>query len=338
MNSPQVIADSVKDSEQFPNLAVEAESVPEAFFIAMKKVWNQGLAIRTEYDRQNSQGDFIDPPSRDSRMMVVIKNPFSQPRFPPLSFCELGVYLAEIMGVKDNLVVPFLTLEQVADGRELDNTQWPYTYHQRLFKHPSSKNNLINQIELILKRTADTPHTRRAVATTAMPAIDPFLQEDIPCLREIQIRCSPSKKGGFWLNFLTVWRSRDLYKAWGDNVIALTFLQQWLAGELTKRIGQPVRVGCYTDFSMSLHIYGQDFEKVGGDREKGLQSFFETFKTANDLIAKSLDGESAKEMMMIPQLKNLTSPTAVSQWKMGPKEIKTVNWLIDGLEDGSLEP
>ncbi|MCX7825027.1 MAG: hypothetical protein N2689_05670, partial [Verrucomicrobiae bacterium] len=81
------------------------------------------------------------------------------------------------------------------------------------------------------------------------------LKDDQPCLGEVQLRCTEAD-GAVWLHMNTRWRSRDLFKAWGDNVIGLTFMQQVLARQLSQRIQRDVRVGSYTDFSFSLHVYG----------------------------------------------------------------------------------
>src|SRR3989344_339886 len=114
---------------RFPTLHVVADSIPRAHFKAMKAVWEQGLAIRTEYDRRDGAGNFIDPPSRDARVLIEVKDPFAQPRYPATSFCEIGTYIAEVMGAKDHMVVPMAELRQAVGGVALKATEWPYTYH-----------------------------------------------------------------------------------------------------------------------------------------------------------------------------------------------------------------
>ena len=84
-------------------------------------------------------------------------------------------------------------------------------------------------------------------------------------------------QGNLMLNMNTAWRSRDLFKAWPDNVIGLTFMQSRLAREVARKANRPVKTGSYADYSFSLHIYGQDFALVGGDPERGLKSFFDNF-------------------------------------------------------------
>lgn len=322
------------NSGRIPTLHVEADSIPRAHFRAMRAVWEHGIAMRTEYDRKNAAGEFIDPPSRDARVLIEVTDPFAQPRFPPISFCEVGAYIAEILGIKDHMVLPMDRLKTVLTG-DLDAFEWPYSYHQRLFAHPDVTGGTVDQVALAMERLAKTPHTRRAVATTAVPNIDPFLKEDVPCLREIQWRCPENEAGEWVLNMNTVWRSRDLYKAWPDNVIGLTFLQQVLAKQLGDTTGRTVIVGSYADYASSLHIYGQDFGAVGGDTDRGLKSFFDNFDE-DRYVARSLTSEMACDMLIVPQLKDLISERGRADWKFPPEAIALAEQLIGDLESGRL--
>jgi hypothetical protein len=319
---------------RIPTLHIVGDSIPQAYFRAMKAVWENGFAMRTEYDRKNDRGEYIDPPSRDARVLIEVKDPFAQPRFPPISFCEIGVYIAEIMGVKDYRVLPMEKLKEAVHG-ELTAHEWPYTYHQRLFAHPDVDGSVVDQVALAIERVAQTPYTRRAVATTSVPNIDPFLKEDVPCLREVQLRCPQDDAGNLVLNMNTMWRSRDLYKAWGDNVVAITFLQSVIARDIEKKTGRKTLVGSYADYSSALHIYGQDFGAVGGDAEKGLQSFFDTFDE-EAFVARSLPSDMALEMLVLPQLRNLLSARQIEQWGFPPESQAAIAELIDQLEKGRL--
>ena len=325
---------TTQNEARIPSLHVTGDNIPQAYFRAIKAVWENGHAMRTEYDRKNESGAYIDPPSRDARVLIEVKDPFAQPRFPPISFCEIGAYIAEIMGVKDFRVVPFDQLQDAVKGN-LSSHEWPYTYHQRLFSHPDADGSLVNQVELAVNRLVQTPYTRRAVATTAVPNLDPYLQEDIPCLREVQLRCPEDQEGNLALNMNTVWRSRDLYKAWGDNVIALTFLQQTIARQISAQSGRDVPVGSYADYSCSLHIYGQDFGAVGGSAERGLQSFFDTFDE-DTFVARSLPSEIARDMLVLPQLENLLTDREIAQWHFPDSSIAIIRNLIESIKSGDL--
>jgi len=321
---------------RLPTLHVVAESIPQAYFKAMKAVWENGLAMRTEYDRKDREGHYIDPPSRDARVLIEVIDPFKQPRYPPVSFCEIGTYIAEILGVKDHFVLPMDILKQAVSGH-LSAHEWPYTYHQRLFDHPDVDGGTVDQMAIAIERVAKTPYTRRAVATTAVPNIDPFLKEDVPCLREVQLRCPEDEDGNLVLNMSTAWRSRDLFKAWPDNVIGLTFLQSILAREIEKKSGRKTRVGSYADYSFSLHIYGQDFGQVGGDAERGLRSFFDNFDEES-MLRRSMTSEDAREMLVLPQMKRLLDQDMIEQWKFGPASIDLLKGLIEEIESGQLTP
>ncbi len=316
---------------RIPTFHIIADSIPQAHYRAMKKVWEEGLVVRTEYDRKNSAGQYIDPPSRDSRFLIEIVNPFTDPRYSCISFCEIGKYLAEIMGVKDHLVVPINELK-ASIKKGLSAHQWPYTYSQRLYSHPDLDGSLVDQVSLAIDRVAETPFTRRAVVTTAVPNLDPYLQEDIPCLREIQFRCVENSEKQLVFNMSTTWRSRDLYKAWSDNVIALTFLQQFIAKEIAEKTGREVIIGSYADYSWSLHIYGQDFDHVGGSEDKGLRGMFEM--SEEDYINKSLSAQDACDLLIIPHLKELYTQKEIKQWEFSKDSIETIFKMLTMLENG----
>lgn len=307
-----------RNNGEIPSLHVVAKSLPQAYYRTVKGVWEKGARIRTEYDRKDLAGKYIDPPSRDARVLVEIKDPFIQPRFPPLSFCEIGKYILEILGVKDHLVVPLSQLKKEIESGGVITTKWPYTYHQRLFSWPDSDGATVDQIKLMLERVAKIPYTRRAVAQTGVPSVDPFMKEDLPCLREMQLRCLEDSNGILKANLTTSWRSRDLYKAWADNVIAITFLQRSFANKLTELMGRKVIPGSYADFSYSLHIYGQDFAQVGGDKEKGIKSFFENFLNEDSFIERSMTSEQARDVLVVPHLEALLND---EYWKF-PSETK----------------
>ncbi len=321
---------------RIPTLHVVADSIPLAHYRAMKAVWEQGISMRTEYDRRGRNGEFIDPPSREARVLVEVTQPYAQPRFPPVSFCEIGAYIAEVMGLKDHYVVPIDELKKCKDG-ELTATRWPYTYHQRLFAHPAEDGSVVDQMELAVGRVATTPYSRRAVASTPVPNLDVFLKEDIPCLREVQLRCPLDERGNRVLNMNTVWRSRDLYKAWADNVIGMTFLMGKIARDLEQRTGERVRVGSYADYSFSLHIYGQDFAAVGGDADRGLKSFFDNFDERK-ILERSMTSERARDLLILPQLEELRTEAKIKEWKLDDRAIALLDSLIEELSSGRVLP
>ncbi len=259
-----------------PVITITAGCLPEAWEKAVLAVWDNGLDIKTQYDRPE------DPPSKDATVMVTIANPFSEPRIHknfPGGPEELEAYRQEVVdGIHDHWI-------DAAAGK------WTYTYHERLFayspvediRNPASQKpfKAVNQIQYIIDYLSKVTHTRRAQAITWMPTADPAT-DDPPCLQRIwcrlvsdpsALRCE-GQADGYVLNMNTHWRSRDLYKAWFMNVYALTDLQRTIAKRISEKINKPVSVGRYVDISDSLHIYGSYFGDVSREIEKMRKSPF----------------------------------------------------------------
>ena len=247
---------------EIPVISITAECLPEAWEKAVLAVWDQGLEVKTQYDKPD------DPPSRDATVMVAVANPFNEPRIHknfPGGPEELEAYRQEVVnGIHDHWIDP-------AAGK------WTYTYHERLFayqpvedlRNPNGSRpfRAVNQMQYIIDCLSEAGHTRRAQAITWMPTADPRT-DDPPCLQRIWCRLVADEAGGWVLNMNTHWRSRDLYKAWFMNVYALTDLQQTLAEAISEKRDEPVRVGRYVDISDSLHIYGSYFNEAAVEVEK----------------------------------------------------------------------
>ncbi len=315
---------------RLPVFHIEAGSIPEAYYEAVKAVHFGGYTLRTQYDRRRSDGTFLDPPGKDARVTIRIREPFAQPRFPALSYCERGKYIAEFLGAKDHLVVPYRELlRRVRAGEEFEATEWPYCYHQRLAAYPRSDGTTMDQLELILDKLARDPITRRAVATTRVPEIDLFMVSDMPCLGELQLRSIEDQQGRLVLNLHATWRSRDLYKAWGDNLIGITNLQARLAARLAEKTGREVLAGPYSESNASLHIYGQDYQSKGMDR------FFTRFPTCESFVQRARTSEYLCEREIVPQLEDLLLETT---WKFPPGALDLIRGLIDDFRSGRFVP
>ena len=251
-----------------PVITITADCLPEAWEKAVLAVWDNGLEIKTQYDKSE------DPPSKDATVIITVTNPLGEPRIHrnfPGGPAELEVYRQEVVnGIHDHWINP-------AVGK------WTYTYHQRLFAYSPVQNirdpnsprpfKKIDQIQYIIDKLVQTAHTRRAQAITWMPTADPPTEHP-PCLQRIWCRLVATDGGELSLNMNTHWRSRDLYKAWFMNVYAITDLQRIIAEQISKKINEPVTVGRYVDISDSLHIYGSYFDEVAGEVEKMRQSPF----------------------------------------------------------------
>ncbi|MCM8818389.1 MAG: thymidylate synthase [Candidatus Omnitrophica bacterium] len=227
-----------------PVIKVEGNSIAEVWERSLIELWEKGISIKTEYDREK------DIPSKDCTMIMVIKEPFSEPRIHlafPGGIEDLEKYRQEVvLGIHDHWINP-------------EEKKWTYTYHDRLANyHIPEKEEKINQLEYIINKLSETPYSRRAQGITWIPFYDPFTY-DPPCLQRIWCRIVEENEDLF-LNMNTHWRSRDAYRAAFMNLFGLTSLQKYIADEITKKIKREVKVGQYVDVSDSYHIYGESFE------------------------------------------------------------------------------
>jgi len=249
-------------SGNIPVLSVRGGTLPEAWEKAILAVWEHGAAVRTEYDRKDSSGDYIDPPSKDCTMLIEVTDPFAEPRIHknfPGGPEELEVYRQEVVeGIHDHWVDP------------ADPDKWTYTYHQRLVAYQATESldepqagrlSVVDQMASIIEKAAEAPHSRRMQAITWIPNADPKT-EDPPCLQRLWCRLLGDGEGGFVLNMNSHWRSRDAYKAWFMNAYALTDFGRVVAERMSARMGREVRLGRYMDICDSFHIYGSYFAEM----------------------------------------------------------------------------
>lgn len=219
-----------------PVLLVKAASLPEGWEKSVIECWENGITIKTEYDRP------IDPPSRDCTMIIEVDNPFNEPRIHramPAGLEDLEVYRQEVLfGVHDAWINP-------------EEGKWEYTYHERLFDYTTlKKNKAINQIEFVVKKLCQTPFSRRAQAITWKCWVDPNY-DDPPCLQRLWFRIFEGK-----LQLNAHLRSNDAYKAAFMNMFAFTELQKLVADKISEETGKTIEVGKYVHIADSYHIYG----------------------------------------------------------------------------------
>ena len=277
------------DKRDVPVISISATCLPEAWEKAVVAVWDNGLDVKTQYDKPS------DPPSKDATVMIAVENPFTQPRIHknfPGGPAELESYRQEVLfGIHDHWIDP-------AAGK------WTYTYHERLaayspvedIRNPHSPKpfKAVDQLQYIIDNLSETAHSRRAQAITWMPTADPKT-DDPPCLQRIWCRLVTDGSGGWRLNMNTHWRSRDLYKAWFMNAYALTDLQREIAAAISKKISKTVTVGRYVDISDSLHIYGSYFKDAATEVEKMRAGGFEQRSWPSDHPAFEMMTAEAKE-------------------------------------------
>jgi thymidylate synthase len=244
-----------------PVLMVEGNALAEAWEKSVVSVYRQGCDIRTEYDKPD------DPPSKDSTMTIVLHDPLAEPMIHkslPCGLEDLQEYTLEVLdGIKDHCV-------RAPD--DPDDTRWEYTYHQRLFNysvpgvaHP------YDQIELIARKLAETPYSRRAQAITWKVWEDNACY-DPACLQSVWCRVLPDDAGRWRLNTNVHFRSNDAYKAALMNMFALIQLQQRIADRIAELSGRDVVVGRYVHQADSYHIYGSYFREFEERFLKALHS------------------------------------------------------------------
>ena len=235
-------------------LFVERDTLPEAWEEAVKRCWEDGDRVRTEYDRPE------DPESRDAAVLIVARDPLQEPRLHkafPGSLESLEIYRQEVrQGIHDHWIDP-------------DAGKWSYTYHQRLFAYDvrdeEGGTRAIDQFQYLIEKLGEAPHTRRAQAITWKPDVDPTV-DDPACLQRMWFRVY-----GDELRLHVHMRSNDAFKAAFMNMWAFTDLQQYVAEEVGNRLGRELRCGAYAHMVDSFHIYGSYFQEFGGFL-KSLQS------------------------------------------------------------------
>ncbi len=234
-----------------PVLKIEADCIARAWEEALLALHEQGCTMETQYDKPG------DPPSKDATMVIVVNDPLSEPmihRDFPGGPEDLQEYVMEVCeGIKDHLV---------RDRGNPNDTRWEYTYHQRLFAYDLPGGPASDQIEMICRKLASSPHTRRAQAITWKVWEDNDCY-DPACLQSIWCRMVP-EDGGHILIMNVRFRSNDAYKAAFMNMFALVQLQKRIAARIAEISGSPVRVGRYCHMADSFHIYGSNLKEFEG--------------------------------------------------------------------------
>jgi thymidylate synthase len=221
-------------NDHLPQFLVEGDLLPEVWEKSLELLWNKGLTSYKESYKFDMEKDTI----KECSMRMVVRKPFYQPRFHlewgrPKDFYDYSDDV--ILGKKNHLI-----------GKAYD-----YTYHDRIFQYKDSQNNTFNQIEYIVKKLKEVPHSNRAQAVTWMVWSDEDPEVGPPCLQIVWCKVIQEK-----LEMHTHWRSRDAYSAAPMNMWALTNLQKIIASEIGIEVGQ------YVDTSESFHIYEENFSRV----------------------------------------------------------------------------
>ncbi|MFB3923499.1 MAG: thymidylate synthase [Terriglobia bacterium] len=231
-----------------PVLHVEADSIARAWEESLIALHKNGCDVKTQYDKPD------DPPSKDATMVITITDPLREPmihRDFPGGPEELQEYVMEVCeGIKDHLV---------RDRANPDDQRWEYTYHQRLFAYNVPTLGCTDQIEMLCRKLAEAPHTRRAQAITWKVWEDNDCY-DPACLQSAWCRIT-EEQGEQVLSMNVRFRSNDAYKAAFMNIFALVELQRRIAARVAELSGRQVRVGRYCHVADSYHLYGSYFKE-----------------------------------------------------------------------------
>jgi len=231
-----------------PVLHVEADCIARAWEESLIELHQNGCSVQTQYDKSD------DPPSQDATMVITITDPLREPmihRDLPGGPEDLQEYVMEVCeGIKDHLV---------RDRTNPDDSRWEYTYHQRLFAYEVPTLESIDQIEILCRKLAEAPHTRRAQAITWKVWEDNDCY-DPACLQSLWCRII-EENGEQVLSMNVRFRSNDAYKAAFMNIFALVELQRRIAQRVTELSGTAVRVGRYCHLADSYHLYGSYFKE-----------------------------------------------------------------------------
>ena len=232
-----------------PVLTAKGKGIAEAWENSLVLLNKKGCDIKTMYDKPD------DPPSKDATMMITIMNPLAEPMIHkdfPGGLEDLQEYVMEVVeGIKNHLV---------RDPNDPNDTRWEYTYNERLFKYRvPGTSEIYDQIEIIAKKLAETPYSRRAQAITWKVWEDNVCY-DPACLQSIWCRLT-QERNVFYLNTNVRFRSNDAYKAAFMNMFALVQLQKKIADRISELSGKKVKLGRYVHIVDSYHIYGSYFNE-----------------------------------------------------------------------------
>jgi thymidylate synthase len=235
-----------------PVLHASGDCIARAWENSLAELYRHGCNVKTQYDKPG------DPPSKDATMVITVEDPSAEPMIHkdfPGGPEDLQEYVMEVCeGIKDHLV---------RDRTDPADTRWEYTYHQRLFAYAVPAQPEVDQVELICRKLAETPHTRRAQAITWKVWEDNDCY-DPACLQSVWARITPDEEGAWVLNLNVRFRSNDAYKAAFMNMFALAELQRRMAARVGALSGKAVQVGRYCHVADSYHIYGSNLREFEG--------------------------------------------------------------------------
>lgn len=206
----------------------------------MRKIMKEGIEIKDE--RGSLTKEILN-------VMVSIEKPLGKARADNFYLNNLTDKLA---GIKDIRVpegyfwsgekLEIYSQQFISD----DKQGFVYTYGNRLRAHFEG----IDQIQEAINRLKNCTESRRAISVTWDPTVDTKTDE-VPCMILVDFKIRDNK-----LYTTALWRSHDIYGAWFPNAVGLTYLAQYVAGEVG------LSLGSITIHSISAHIYEVNFKEA----------------------------------------------------------------------------
>jgi len=211
-------------------LHIEARSIAEAWEEAVIHTYTYGIDIESEWSVKR----------RHVRAIIAVTDPMSlemlhRGNTAVGAGCIFTYVAGVLLGKYDHLVEKTIH----------------YTYHQRLRKYPYGSLR-IDQILYVIDKLRKAPYTTRAQAITWVPEKD-YQTDSPPCLQRVWFQVIDGR-----LEMHVSFRSEDVWNAMLQNMIAMHYLQRFIA----KRLG--TTVGPIVWFVDDLHIYENDLGRVKG--------------------------------------------------------------------------
>jgi thymidylate synthase len=201
---------------------IEARDLSEGWFLALRRILAEGREYKIE------RGSYAGERRKELDFVVIqIKCPGTRPLTPDV---PQGVPPPTTMDYIESYL-PYLMTAHRAEGEQ-------YTYGQYLER----------QIAEVIKMYREDGYNTNQAFMAVGDAQSIFLS-DPPCLRAIDTRIRDGR-----LNFVTYFRSWDLWAGFPSNLAAIQLLKEYMASEIGVEDGEIIAS------SKGLHLYEYSWE------------------------------------------------------------------------------
>jgi len=277
-----------------PILYIKGNGIAEAWENSVVELYNNGLRYNRNGPKDKG-GEQI-----DSTMLIEISHPDKYSFYHKFSNCSWGGLLEygfEILGAKNFLTVNEFDLK--------DDNRWPYQYSDRILNYPSNSGS-INQMENVINKLSQKPHTRGSSISIWVPNKD-ITSKDPACLQHIWFGLIPTdKENEYDLNMNYMFRSRNAMIASPINMFGLNIEQNYLRDKLNERCNFKVNNGRIVDYTNSYHISNKDLEKLTNFmnrftkiKDQGIESRVFSREDTFDMMNECFDDIESKVRNMI---------------------------------------